>query len=70
MIKFSDETTAGVVLDVLEGIYAFCANNDNCEGCPFMIKPAPGKSFATCALFGRPEYWRVDIWGGENNERQ
>lgn len=63
----NDDTIKAIIYEVLNRTKVFCASRDSCEGCPYMIMPAPGKSFATCALSGRPEHWRIEIFGGEKN---
>ena len=54
---------------VLESTHAYCAQKDNCENCPYMIMPAPGRSFATCVLDGTPDKWKLEKLGGNRDEQ-
>ena len=67
--NLSDVDFGKMIRAVLESTHAFCADRDNCKGCPYMIMPAPGRSFATCVLEGTPDNWKIEKLGGEHNEQ-
>lgn len=57
-----------VIRAVLVSTHEYCAHQDSCENCPYMIMPAPGRSFATCVFDGTPDNWKIEKLGGDGNE--